>query len=376
MINNRYELLEEIGSGGSATLYRAKDVVEERDVALKRYHPSIDCDNFDREKRVLQGLDHPAFPSYIDDFVSDDEFGETKTLVMDYVEGDTLAEHIERGYNFSSAELKDILLQGLDALEYLHTTKGRPIIHRDIKPENIKITDKGLVKFLDFGIVTDEMARTLGRTGFLGTVWYVAPEQFQGFAEEKSDVYSFGRTLFRAIVGDEYKREELDFSVLEGRNLHPNLISAVEGMTQEDIRQRRDVNGVREILEKQNLPAVVEMEIQKRSMKLHKNTIKVISGFCMKLAINSAYTYLFLPSHFKTREVFPKKSFRFRANNEVPIQWTGLAASVVSTIFGATMGQINPLLYLLVIPGVTNSIDLLRVRYNIIHKEVNDLDSK
>jgi len=283
-----YVLLDEIRSGGSATLYKAEDSSTGQIVALKRYHPAVDDKTFEREKRVLQNLDNPAFPDYIDDFTSKDEFGTNRVLVMEYVNGESLADMSEENHNFSSAELKDILIQGLDAINYLQTSRERPIIHRDIKPENIKITDEGKLRLLDFGIVTDEMSRTMGRTGFLGSYWYAAPEQFQGFAGTKSDTFAFGRVMYRLMAGKDYKDDKLDFKKLQKLNVHPNLVSAIEAMTKEDPEERAEISGIREILEKEvSLQPVVD-----------ENPLIKVNPYTLRAGIDPLFEFVKLTALF------------------------------------------------------------------------------
>jgi len=249
--NKRYEIIDTIGGCAISTLYKALDLTTNKEVTLKRYNPDIDQKTFEGEKKVVQSLDNEAFPKFIDDYVAQDEFGETHVMVMDNLEGKTLTDLIAKDHHFNNAQLKDILLQGLDTLEYLQTSNEKPVSHRNIGCDHLRLNDKGLLKFYDSGILTDEMARVMGRTtGITGHHWYAAPEQIEGFTQDNSDIYSLGRVMYRLVVGFDYHKKELDFDLLKEKNVHVNLVDAIKAMTEEDFNERADVDKVREILEK------------------------------------------------------------------------------------------------------------------------------
>jgi eukaryotic-like serine/threonine-protein kinase len=195
----KYELEQFLG-GGMSHVYRAKDSVLGRKVALKILTAAGSADaetkaRFLLEARMASSVNHENIISVYD-------FGEDQGrpfIVMEFLEGQSLREAIkqDRLGNFQS-RLK-IALQVARALDYIH---ARKIIHRDIKPENINIDNAGKVKLMDFGIAKSEGVQ-LTRAGFtLGTPYYMAPEQVLGKAlTPQADVYGFGILLYELITG-------------------------------------------------------------------------------------------------------------------------------------------------------------------------------
>ena len=209
-----YQVLSLLGFGGMGEVYRARDIKLGRDVALKMLPPIFAADRerlarFEREARVLATLNHP----HIGGIYGLEESGGAPVLVLELVEGATLAERIQRG-RLPVADARSIATQIAGALEGAHE---RGIIHRDLKPANIKITPDGVVKVLDFGLAKaldvqihesgrlPSAASTVGETGegtILGTAAYMSPEQARGQATDKrSDIWAFGCVLFEMLTG-------------------------------------------------------------------------------------------------------------------------------------------------------------------------------
>jgi serine/threonine protein kinase len=203
-----YRIESLLGVGGMGEVYRARDTVLDRDVAIKILprHFSADPDRLERlghEARVLAALNHPhiaAIHGIVD--------GEgVRGLVLELVEGETLADRIRRGPAPVTGALA-IARQIADALDAAHE-KG--IVHRDLKPANVKVTPGGDVKLLDFGLaktMTGELhasAVTMGGTAkgtILGTAAYMSPEQARGQAVDKrTDVWAFGCVLYELLTG-------------------------------------------------------------------------------------------------------------------------------------------------------------------------------
>jgi eukaryotic-like serine/threonine-protein kinase len=218
-----YEIQAAIGAGGMGEVYRARDTRLQRDVALKMLPDAFASDQerlarFEREARTLASLNHPHIAS-VHGF---EESGGLHALVMELVEGPTLAERIAQGA-MPIEEAVQVAMQIADALEAAHE---QGIIHRDLKPANIKVRDDGTVKVLDFGLAKltgtggTGGASTTGATGelsrsptittpamtqigvILGTAAYMSPEQAKGRdADKRSDLWSFGAVLYEMLTG-------------------------------------------------------------------------------------------------------------------------------------------------------------------------------
>jgi serine/threonine-protein kinase len=222
-----YEIIESIGSGGMGEVYRARDSKLGRDVALKVLPASVAHEpdrlvRFRREAQVLASLNHP----HIAHIHGLEDSGETHALVMELVEGETLAERMARG-PMPVAEALPIARQIADALEAAHE---QGIIHRDLKPANVKVREDGTVKVLDFGLAkaldsasgsSDDQASAMNSPTLtaratqlgviLGTAGYMAPEQAKGkTVDRRADVWAFGVVLFEMLTGRRgYEAEDI-----------------------------------------------------------------------------------------------------------------------------------------------------------------------
>lgn len=202
VIGDRYEFVRELGRGGMATVYLAKDLKHDRDVAVKVLLPdlsaSIGGERFEREIRVAGRLQHPHILGMYDSGVADGLL----YYVMPFVEGESLRDRIDREGQLPVDDAFAIMLEVTDALSYAHK---QHIIHRDIKPENILISG-GHALVADFGIAraVEDSGQQLTQTGMaLGTPAYMAPEQSMG---EKvgptADIYALGCMLFEMLAGE------------------------------------------------------------------------------------------------------------------------------------------------------------------------------
>lgn len=197
VLGNRYEIVEKIGEGGMALVYKAQCRLLNRFVAVKILRPEYIEDDefiqkFDKESKAAASLSHPAIVNIYD--VGAD--GEIRYIVMEYINGVTLKKYIKDYPGFlSNREIISISKQVALALDHAHSNQ---IIHRDIKPHNILISEEGVVKVADFGIARAITTSTIiSTTDMMGSVHYSSPEQARGgFVDERSDLYSLGIMLY------------------------------------------------------------------------------------------------------------------------------------------------------------------------------------
>ena len=215
-----YEVLGPLGAGGMGEVYRARDTKLGRDVAIKILpdvfaHDPDRLARFEREAQLLATLNHPNIAA----IYGLEDSGQTRALVLELVEGETLADRIARG----PIPLDEVLKVATQIAEALEAAHEQGIIHRDLKPANIKVTEAGIVKVLDFGLakLTEphvppppnasnvSMSPTItspammtGVGVLLGTATYMAPEQARGRrADKRSDIWAFGCVLYEMLTG-------------------------------------------------------------------------------------------------------------------------------------------------------------------------------
>ena len=201
IVKERYEILEILGEGGMAFVYKARDMQLERFVAIKTLKPNYVnqetfVDRFKREAKTAANLNHPNIVQIFDWGIEDEPY-----FVMEYIEGNTLTSIIAKNRTIS---LSDILFIGAQVSSGLHAAHQKGLVHRDIKPGNIMITPDGKVKVTDFGIVSLQNEESdITKTGsILGTASYISPEQARGKPVSiESDLYSLGTVLYELITG-------------------------------------------------------------------------------------------------------------------------------------------------------------------------------
>ena len=198
-IADRYEILEKIGAGGMSDVYKAKDQVLGRFVAVKVLKQEFAEDvnfvtKFHTEAQSAAGLQHPNIVNIYD--VGSEEH--VHFIVMEYVEGITLKTYIEKKGQLNYKEAISIAIQVARGIEAAHNNQ---IVHRDIKPQNIMISHEGKVKVTDFGIARAATSNTI-HSDVMGSVHYTSPEQARnGFVDGKSDIYSLGIVMYEMVTG-------------------------------------------------------------------------------------------------------------------------------------------------------------------------------
>lgn len=198
-ISDRYEIIDKVGSGGMADVYKALCHRLNRYVAIKILKPEYSTDasfvqKFRAEAQSVAGLSHPNIVSVYD--VGEDDG--LYYIVMELVEGITLKRFIEKRKKLDVKEAVGIAIQIAMGMEAAHT---HHIIHRDIKPQNIIISREGKVKVADFGIAKAATSNTISQNA-IGSVHYLSPEQARGgYSDERSDIYSLGVTLYEMLSG-------------------------------------------------------------------------------------------------------------------------------------------------------------------------------
>src|SRR6266516_3076590 len=250
-LSGRYRLDEKIGSGGMSTVYRARDMTLERDVAVKLMHREIAADSdhlerFRREARAVAQLSHPYIVSVID--AGEDEG--RPYIVFEYVEGKTLKDRIRRMGRLPVAEAVAYAVEIARALGYAHQ---RHIVHRDVKPQNVLIDPEGSAKVTDFGIARSLQEEGLTADGrVLGTTDYVSPEQALGQeVNGQSDIYSLGVVLFEMLTGEvpfhgenqvavamKHVREDLPDIQVRRPEVSATLAAVLDRMTEKELDRR------------------------------------------------------------------------------------------------------------------------------------------
>ena len=208
-----YQILNELGSGGMGRVYRVHNVITDRIEAMKVLLPDLAgrqelAARFQREIKVLASLNHPNIAQLRTALVVDNQL----VMIMEYVEGTTLADRLDKG-PIPVADAVNYIDQVLNALSYAHQ---QHVIHRDIKPVNMMLTPQGVIKLMDFGIARSGDERSLTMTGTtLGSLNYMSPEQVKGESTDaRSDLYSVGVSLYELVTGRKPFQAESDYSIM------------------------------------------------------------------------------------------------------------------------------------------------------------------
>lgn len=244
ILDGKYEILREIGHGGMSIVYLAMDVKLNKQWAIKEIRKNgsnkenqIFVNSFIAEANLMKNLDHPALPRIVD--IIDD--GTNLFVIMDYIEGDTLSEYINREGLQPMETVIDWAKQICDVLKYLHS-QTPPIIYRDMKPNNVMRKPDGKLKVIDFGIAKEYKADGQENTSLLGTKGYASPEQMteNGQIDIRSDIFSFGATLFYLVTKKSPYAEPACLSYLVSRYNPDYYGTGLEMIIEKCVQQRKE----------------------------------------------------------------------------------------------------------------------------------------
>ena len=249
VLGDRYEIIEKIGSGGMAVVYRGKDKKLDRYVTIKVLREEFIGDEefierFRSEACSAARLSHPNIVRVYDV----GEEGKINYIVMEYIHGDTLKTAIRKKAPFDSRSTINVAIQIASALSQAHKAH---IVHRDIKPQNSLVGTDGVVKVTDFGIARAARATTMTTTAnAAGSVHYFSPEQARGgYVDEKSDIYSLGITMFEMITGVlpfqgnnsvSIALKHINEELPDIRQYNPNCTPSLEGIIKKATMKKAD----------------------------------------------------------------------------------------------------------------------------------------
>lgn len=258
VLGNRYEIIEQIGNGGMALVYKAKCKLLDRFVAIKILKDEFLDDEefirkFKRESQAAASLSHPNIVNIYDVGVEDDGTKNIHYIVMEYIDGKNLKEIIKEKGAFSLENTINYSLQIAEALQNAHRNH---IVHRDIKPQNIMVSNDNRIKVTDFGIARAATSSTVTTSSnVLGSVHYFSPEQARGgYTDEKSDIYSLGIVMYEMITG------KLPYD-------GDSAISVALKHVQEDIIPPRELDNTIPL----GLEAIILKCVQKRQAERYNN---------------------------------------------------------------------------------------------------------
>ena len=249
VLAGRYELLEKIGSGGMAIVFRGRDEQLQRYVTVKILREEFIGDEefiarFRLEALAAARLSHPNIVRVYD--VGQD--GTIYFIVMEYIHGDTLKQAIKEKAPFDTKSTVNVALQIASAISHAHKNH---IIHRDIKPQNILVGTDGIVKVTDFGIARAANGATMATsTTAMGSVHYFSPEQARGgYVDEKSDIYSLGITMFEMVTGQlpfqantsvAVAMKQINEELPDIRQYNPKVSASLEAIIKKATRKKSD----------------------------------------------------------------------------------------------------------------------------------------
>jgi serine/threonine protein kinase len=246
IIAQRYRITDTLGQGGVGITYAAQDLKSGQQVALKALSVRQMGDwkvleLFEREARILEQLNHPAIPRYLDYFQVDTLEDRAFYIAQELAEGKSLADLVEIGWRTNEDGVRRIATQILEILVYLHSLKP-PVVHRDIKPQNLIWGKDGKIFLVDFGAVQDTYRTTLAKgSTIVGTYGYMAPEQFRGQAVAATDLYGLGATVLFLLTHrspSDLPQERLKISFRSRIQVSEGFADWLEKMLEPDVEDR------------------------------------------------------------------------------------------------------------------------------------------
>ncbi len=303
LLKERYRIERMIGEGGLATTYQALDLQTERPVAVKVLHlvrmkEWKNLEMFEREAKILQQINHPQIPAYIDYFSVETGSDIQFILVQEYIEGHTLQEIVEKGSQASESTAIKLIRQVANILNYLHALRP-PVIHRDINPKNILLGTDKKVYLVDFGAVQEKI-RTTGfrESSIVGTCGYAPFEQFNGKAVPASDYYALGGTLLFLLTRkhpSEFPLRNLKPLFHETFQASPVVVQLLDGLLEPDVRKRiaspNEITAIYEpsaVVKKQRTPLRVEQQITKPPQTDIEKEIKSAGHILFRIPMTDA----------------------------------------------------------------------------------------
>ncbi len=244
VLGDRYEVRQQLSrkAGRQTLLAFDRETGEQVVVKILKFDAEFEWEAlklFERETQILQTLQHPNIPNYLNSFELDEENSKGLALVQTYIEAPSLESHLKSGRKFSEIEIKQIAESLLETLTYLHG-HNPSIIHRDIKPSNVLLTNRsgnfvGQVYLVDFGSVQTVASQNSGTFTVVGTYGYMPPEQFSGKTTPVSDLYSLGATLIYLVTGKhpaDLMTDDLKLEFGLSTTLSPKLTRWLQQMVQ------------------------------------------------------------------------------------------------------------------------------------------------
>lgn len=245
-IRDRYSIQNKLGQGGSSITYAAIDKETNKRIAIKALSlTGLDdwkkIELFEREAKILQQLNHPAIPSYLDYFQIDTKDDIYFYIVQQLAPGQSLAHLINEGWQPDEDTVKNIAIQILEIVFYLQQ-RTPPVLHRDIKPQNVIFQpDTGKLFLVDFGAVQDAYHHTKIGSTVVGTYGYMAPEQYHGGAVLATDLYSLGCTLLFLLTGEspaELPQKKLKIDFRNSVNINRDFANWIDKLIEPNVKDR------------------------------------------------------------------------------------------------------------------------------------------
>lgn len=226
ILNDKYEILDHIGTGGMSTVWLARDRNVRRLWAVKdiskkdpKYELTVNEKKTLSEIEIMRKLDHPALPRIVDVIDEEDDI----FVIMDYIEGETLEKLLEQYGVQKETIVVSWMLEVCDILTYLHS-QNPPIIYRDIKPNNLMLDREGHIKIIDFGIAREYSGKA--DTMPLGTKGYASPEHFTQHTDVRSDIFTVGATAYQLLTGK--NPQDPPYVIQPIRKVDPTLSQGLE----------------------------------------------------------------------------------------------------------------------------------------------------